>query len=67
MSAPKLVEVNTGHKDGNDNDMVPVSYHIKIVSNGYILTTEYEDGSEAVEVFHNIGEVYTAIDESLLT
>lgn len=53
-------------KDGDDNGVEGidvVSFNVEIVNNGFILTTAYEDGSEAKDVFHSIDEVTSCIGQ----
>lgn len=52
------------HKDGDDDGMPPASqFTIRVVDNGYILTTEYITEEESVEVFHNLADVIESIKE----
>lgn len=57
------LEFKDGDDDGGENPPVD-SFDIVIVNNGFILTTTYEDGDEAKEVFHTIDEVFVAIQEA---
>lgn len=73
MTAIHKLEPRTGFKDGDDGGEFEVfeAVTIRQVSNGWMITASYEDGSEIIEVFDNDGndngdlQVIKAVVESL--
>lgn len=61
----KFPKNHTKHGDDDGEDTYVDNVNVKVVSNGYMITTEFSDGEILEEICHTLPEVLEIIQENI--